>query len=120
MNAQVFEFRAQLTSEECITCGCVFAFSTTLKNELRRSHRTFYCPSGHGQVFNTETEAERLAKVVAERDAQLGRERAFRVVAEGQLADLRRRTAHGVCPCCKRTFANVARHMKTKHPAEVK
>jgi hypothetical protein len=23
---------------------------------------------------------------------------------------------HGVCPCCKRTFENLARHMKGQHP----
>jgi hypothetical protein len=26
------------------------------------------------------------------------------------------RVSAGVCPCCNRTFQNVARHMKTKHP----
>lgn len=32
---------------------------------------------------------------------------------------LRRRTAAGVCPCCNRSFVQLARHMKTKHPDHV-
>ena len=26
------------------------------------------------------------------------------------------RTGNGVCPCCKRSFTNLRRHMNTKHP----
>ena len=26
------------------------------------------------------------------------------------------RVEHGVCPCCKRSFSALARHMATKHP----
>lgn len=29
---------------------------------------------------------------------------------------LETRAANGVCPCCHRTFKQLARHMKTKHP----
>lgn len=28
----------------------------------------------------------------------------------------RARFANGVCPCCNRSFENVARHMRTQHP----
>lgn len=29
---------------------------------------------------------------------------------------LRKRASAGVCPCCNRTFSQLARHMQTKHP----
>ncbi len=29
---------------------------------------------------------------------------------------LKNRIKHGVCPCCKRTFQNIAKHIATKHP----
>jgi hypothetical protein len=32
---------------------------------------------------------------------------------------IRNRIAAGVCPCCTRTFKNVARHIKDKHPTYV-
>jgi hypothetical protein len=34
----------------------------------------------------------------------------------GALTKQRKRAANGVCACCHRSFANVARHMKTQHP----
>jgi hypothetical protein len=38
------------------------------------------------------------------------------IAAKGQLTKHRKRSAAGTCPCCNRTFANMGRHMKTKHP----
>lgn len=29
---------------------------------------------------------------------------------------MKNRIANGVCPCCNRHFANVQRHIRTKHP----
>jgi chemotaxis response regulator CheB len=33
-----------------------------------------------------------------------------------QLTKTKKRVANGVCPCCNRTFKQLARHMKAKHP----
>lgn len=33
----------------------------------------------------------------------------------GVTTRLKNRVANGVCPCCNRTFANLQRHMSTKH-----
>jgi type II secretory pathway component HofQ len=98
----------------------------------------FYCPQGHPQHY-TETEVQRLQKQLAEaqekaqaatkrkewaeQEAKNARaaeaaeraakdaERASKVRAQKKL----KRVANGVCPCCNRTFQNLARHMKTKH-----
>lgn len=39
---------------------------------------------------------------------------------KGVVTKLKKRTACGVCPCCKRQFQNLRRHMKTKHPKYAK
>ncbi|WP_159103999.1 hypothetical protein [Rhodopseudomonas sp. B29] len=36
--------------------------------------------------------------------------------ARGQVTKIKNRVGHGVCPCCNRTFANLARHMAGEHP----
>lgn len=35
---------------------------------------------------------------------------------KGALRKLKLRVGRGVCPCCNRTFADLARHMQSKHP----
>lgn len=35
---------------------------------------------------------------------------------KGQNTRLKNRIAAGVCPCCNRSFQNVARHMAGQHP----
>ena len=37
-------------------------------------------------------------------------------VARGKLRAQSERIKNGVCPCCKRHFTNLERHMHTKHP----
>jgi hypothetical protein len=34
----------------------------------------------------------------------------------GVVTKIKRRVAHGVCPCCQRTFKDLARHMEGQHP----
>jgi hypothetical protein len=40
--------------------------------------------------------------------------------AEEAKARLEKRVRSGLCPCCKRSFVNLKRHMATKHPEEKK
>lgn len=116
--------RTTLVTEECCRCGTVFAFAEELREKCLQDHsRQFYCPNGHPQHYLGETEAERLkrnlkwahtraARIERERDRAEARRR-------GQLAAntrLKKRIANGVCPCCKRTFKDLARHMAGQHP----
>ena len=114
----------------CPACGEVFGLLRQTDAVLRRSTQTFYCPFGHQMSFSLgESEATKLRR---ERDrlkqdaARLQesinyqRDRAERSerrvsAARGQITRLKNRAANGVCPCCNRTFANLARHMDTKH-----
>lgn len=40
-------------------------------------------------------------------------------LAEAQARRLKKRAAAGTCPCCKRSFSNMATHMRKQHPAYV-
>jgi len=91
----------------------------------------FYCAYGHSQVYikgeNEETklrrERDRLQQRLAEKDDEISRQREMREQTErrlsatrGQVTKIKNRVGHGVCPCCTRTFENLARHMTSKHP----
>ena len=89
----------------------------------------FYCPNGHAQHY-TETTVTKLKKQLdnankrmgwAEDSAARARVEAedakrSRAAIKGQLTKTRNRIAHGVCPCCHRTFKQLEAHMSNKHP----
>lgn len=122
-----------MTDMQCVNCGTPFAMSLQLRNERRKDGGSFYCPNGHPQGWYNDSDAKRLQKKLDEatrtntnlaqqvREAQQAEQRA--VDEAGKLKReakrIQRRIHAGVCPCCKRTFQNLARHMKTKH-ADVK
>lgn len=116
----------------CYRCKCPMTLPVELYNAAKRSSNvTFYCAYGHGQIFRegpTEAdklrlERDRLAQQLAYKDDRLREEREAREAAErqrsaarGQITRIKNRVGHGVCPCCNRTFENLARHMNSKHP----
>ena len=51
-------------------------------------------------------------RVIRQRDA----EQRAHSATKGQLTRARKRAANGVCPCCHRSFENVARHVAKQHP----
>lgn len=119
--------RTTLITEECCQCGTVFAFAEELRNKCLESRgssgRQFYCPNGHPQHYTGRTDAERLESERDRTRRELERVRDQRDHAEarrrGQLAAttrLKKRIAHGVCPCCKRSFKDLGRHMAGQHP----
>jgi hypothetical protein len=93
---------------------------------------SFYCAYGHGQMFAVgETEADklrrerdRLQQRLAQKDDEIAFQRKNREEVErrlsatkGVVTRLRNRVGAGVCPCCTRTFGNLARHMQSEHPS---
>ena len=110
-----FMIRADYRQLQCSECGVVYFYSERWCVERGQDKRSWGCPNGHSQVF-CEGEIDRLRR---ERDllkqdaARLEEEKA---AAERETQRLRRRIGRGVCPCCNRTFTNIARHIKTKHP----
>lgn len=114
-----------LQTNVCPVCGIHYAAPTAFfqaRRTLSASKTGWWCPNGHNLVF-TETEVDRerrRAQQAEQRIAQLQdelageRRRADKEAME--LTRVRKRLARGVCPCCNRTFDNLARHMATKHP----
>lgn len=111
-------------------CGISFAVPNWWHQGKRKTHSWFYCPNGHQQKFSQESDLE---KAVRERDsarqqiaraeqeareatenAEKASKRAFKAERAKKL--LEKRTAAGTCPCCQRTFSNMATHMKRQHP----
>ena len=119
LNVQV-----ELETEECCVCGLTFAMPASFKASARKDHsKTFYCPAGHIQHYTGETEAQKYKRLFEEKERALASEketkdRQYRllIATNKKLTNLKKRAAAGVCPCCKRTVSQMARHMATKHP----
>lgn len=121
-----FTEQVQLVTMECGECHIVFAIPSDLRERAKVDSRvSFYCPNGHGRVFSRtrvqELEEQLRVKESEVRLANSARD-TFRVKADKERKSRQRiekRVANGVCPCCKRTFKQLAAHMHTKHPEYV-
>jgi hypothetical protein len=121
---------SRLVTTTCASCAIVFAVPEQWDNERREDHKGFYCPNGHSLVYKGESEAEKLQRQLdAERarvdmlrqetkrqKATIDAERRSHAATKGQLTKTKKRVAGGVCPCCDRSFVQLARHMSTQHP----
>lgn len=110
-------------------CGLPFSMPKSLNAECLRNGTNFHCPLGHSITYaDTETdklrrERDRLKQKIAQRDDEIKNwadmataEKRRASALKGQLTKTRKRVQAGVCPCCNRTFQNLARHMNSKHP----
>lgn len=131
MTALLLNLNISYETTECITCGVTIALPTDLYNQRLGNGKNFYCPNGHSQHFTQgqtredmlrkQLEAANRGKDLAQRQADIARdaERYQRRCVAAQKAAktrLRNRIKNGVCPCCNRTFKQLAAHMKTQHP----
>jgi hypothetical protein len=121
--------QVELVEMMCGECEILFAVPAAWKWRRQEDGRTWYCPNGHPRVYR-ESENDRLKRELAEAHERAERNRRAaerartqRGMAErsaaaykGQATKLRKRAAAGVCPCCHRTFQQLARHMQNKHP----
>ena len=120
--ARTFQFQARVESEECYKCGVVFWVSASLCRRWRDTGETFYCPNGHGQVYGENTVGKlqkQLTAMEGDRDWWKGATRAEEQrhsATKGQVTKLTKRIGAGVCPCCRRTFKQLASHMTRQHP----
>lgn len=117
----------------CYLCDCAFAIREDLQRNLKKTHNTFYCPMGHGQVYSEDPREKKIKELTA----QVERERSDKAWYIGRLnteqsahkhtaAQLRgtkavvtrfkKKVVEGRCPCCSHQFKNLERHMKNQHP----
>ena len=118
-------YTGTLVVTSCPVCGVMHAIPEGLNQQAKRHGKSVYCPLGHSWVY-TKTVEQDLAE--AKRDAEyyrgrLDAERTQRRFTERQLratkgvvTRTKKRIAAGVCPCCHRTFQQLARHMAGQHP----
>ena len=103
----------------CGECGIEFCVPNFFQEERQKSGGNWYCPNGHSRVYRESDadkfrrERDRALQQIAQRDETIA-------LHERTIGRLKKRTAAGTCPCCQRTFANMAQHMKRQHPDFVK
>lgn len=128
MSLQTFVGTLDVT--DCAVCGMLFGLPNAYHARRRADGAPFFCPSGHSNVYR-ETETHRLNKaLVAERaakeraEARAAGEARLREQAErrasaarGVITRVKNRVGRGVCPCCRRSFENLQRHMAGQHPS---
>lgn len=111
-----------LVELSCGVCSLPFAVPQTFDKRGREKGGEVWCPAGHKMHYG-ESENERLRREAARLTSSLDQERArsktlerSRAAVQGQLTKAKKRAANGVCQCCHRSFIDVARHMRSKHP----
>lgn len=132
INARVAQ--VPLTDVHCGRCGAAYAISERFRQECLERGTGWHCPycqcswgyftNGENARLKRELELERKRKEWAEQEAANARARAQRAehatrAQKGVTTKLRKRIANGVCPCCRRSFTNLARHIAGQHPGFV-
>ena len=120
--------------ESCWKCKVNHSFPMHIYKaaQERAGELQVYCPNGHPWVYKSKQnirdedalrqERDRLRQQLAQKDDEIQRQKDLkerehnRVIAlKGVITKTKNRVSAGVCPCCNRTFQNLARHMTAKH-----
>lgn len=117
--SQTFTETVTLEKIDCGRCGGTYAINERLVRDRSDYGGSWHCPYcqcswGYHEGALTKVQRELEAAKAETRAAKCEtlREQLTRQETEKKL----RRVKNGVCPCCKRSFCNLMRHMKTKHP----
>lgn len=112
----------------CYTCGARFGIGADLyRRAVTDAVGSVYCPACGSQSCWRESEDQKRIKELQRKleweAGEVARQKAARDTAEASLRStqgvvtrMKRRAAAGVCPCCHRTFRQLAAHMVAKHP----
>lgn len=125
----IYTHTNRMVTETCYKCHVLFGMTEEQHDLCLERGYSFFCPNGHSQCF-CESREQKLEKEL--RTAEQSRDTYNRWYDEevkdhkttmkqrnahkGQVTKIKRRVSNGVCPCCNRTFENLARHMQSKHP----
>ena len=119
----VLKLDSVLESLECANCCMTFGVPSRFVNDRRSDHKIFFCPSGHPSFYGGQSEVEKLRSQLTAKEAQLEWAEKARANAErslsatkGVLTRTKNRIGKGICPCCKRSFASLQKHMASQHP----
>jgi hypothetical protein len=125
---------AEHVMETCPNCKVQHSIPMHLYTAAQQAapNISIYCPNGHKWHYKSEAqvreedlirqERDRLKQRLAEKDDDIKLARDQRdhqekraIALKGHVTRIKNRVAAGVCPCCNRTFGNLAAHMATKH-----
>ena len=121
MSTTTLSYTGKLVVTSC-WCGIHLAIPSDLYNEAnRRDNYGVYCPLGHEFIYDDTTEARlrQTRRSLAATRELLRHEERSHAATRGHVTRKRKELARvkaGVCPCCNRTFQNLARHMAGQHP----
>ena len=121
-------FTGTLVHMECGECHCYFGLSRSHYDKAKNDGAGWFCPNGHERVFceketdklRREVQRERARADQMEAIAKEARDKAnhhqrIAVAHKGVATRIKNRIKKGVCPHCNRYFANLHRHMESKH-----
>ena len=108
---------------QCSECGITYCLPSNFSRARQDDHNSWYCPNGHSQYIPALSDAEKLRKQLEEEKRRHSQTQ-LELLAAGQevtkiqkeKSRLQKRVKNGACPCCNRQFAQLSRHMKSKHP----
>jgi len=112
----------------CYICALPFAIPNQLyKRAVTDASGSIFCPACGNKTCWRESEDQKRIKELQRKleweAAEVARQKSARDAAEaslqatkGVVTRMKRRASCGVCPCCKRTFKQLAAHMANKHP----
>lgn len=128
MGIASLKFEVVLRDHSCGKCGGVYAINEAYWDKCAEDGSGWSCPycqtswsyggNSENARLKRELEAERQRKQNALNDAnalRLERDKATRALSRHKT-----RAKNGTCPCCNRTFSQLARHMANKHPEYAK
>lgn len=115
----------------CGECGGVYGILEQVREQKHRDGACWACPycrtrwgySGKGENARLKRELKQKQRALdiqrkrtewAKEEARHNERR--RRAEKAAKTRIKNRIANGVCPCCNRTFKQLAAHMKNKHP----
>jgi hypothetical protein len=118
MSTITLKTSTEFVTVSCCACGVVFAVPSDLHEMwlAKKQDRSWWCPNGHSQSYTGKSDRELLNDARAARRRQEARADAAELALRDEREHAARRAAGGVCPCCHRSFVQLARHVKSKHP----
>lgn len=119
-----------LTEFSCGECGGVYAINERYRLQRYEKGGFWHCPYCQCSWGYCESEVDRQKKELekerqrrkwaedaeAKRRTQIANLQKQLSAQKGVNTRMKNRAAAGVCPCCNRTFKQLAAHMKNKHP----
>jgi hypothetical protein len=110
-----------LTKVDCGTCGGTYAINERYREKKREQGGFWHCPYCECAWGYAASENQKLKKELEQQAAELRAAKCEALSAnllKEEAQKKLRRVDKGVCPCCKRSFTDLRRHMETKHPKE--